>query len=242
MSKTAAILIIGNEILSGKVTDENATYLSRELRELGVDVQRIVVVPDDESAIAEEVAACSERYDWVFTTGGVGPTHDDVTMAGIAKGLGCKVVRNPEMESLLQREYGDTVNEALLKLTETPQGAKLITAEDLHFPIVSVGNIYIFPGIPRATRRKFQAIKSLFQDVPFLIRRIYLKAREVEIAHHLHRLLQDFPKLLLGSYPESDRSDYHLTLTLESKDPVYLEAAFSQLLNLLPPDQIVKTE
>jgi molybdenum cofactor synthesis domain-containing protein len=234
MGKTAAILIIGNEILSGKVIDENAAYLSRELRTLGVNVQRIVVVPDDVSAIAEEVATCSPRYDWVFTTGGVGPTHDDVTMTGIAKGLGRKVVRDPRIEAVIRREFGDSV--------EVPEGAELLTSDGLHFPIVSIANIYIFPGIPRATQRKFQAIKSLFQEKPFLIRRIFLKAREVEIAHHLHRLLQVFPDLLLGSYPEADRSDYHLTLTLESKDPIYLESAFKHLLELLPQDKIVKTE
>jgi molybdenum cofactor synthesis domain-containing protein len=241
MGKTAAILIIGNEILSGKVADENAAYLSKELRSLGVNVQRIVVIPDEETAIAEEVATCSRRYDWVFTTGGVGPTHDDVTMAGIARGLGRKVVRDPKIEAIIQKEYG-AANEATLKLAEVPEGAELLMANGLHFPIVTIANIFIFPGIPRAAQRKFQAIKSLFQDTPFLIRRVYLKAREVEIAHHLHALLASFPHLLLGSYPAMDRADYHVTLTLESKDPAYLESAFHRLLELLPKEKIIKTE
>ncbi|HLB94832.1 MAG TPA: competence/damage-inducible protein A [Nitrospiria bacterium] len=242
MGKTAAILIIGNEILSGKITDENAAYLSRELRSLGVDVQRIAVVPDEESAIAEEVATCSRRYDWLFTTGGVGPTHDDVTIAGIARGLGRKVVRDPQLEAIIKKEYGPSVNEASLKLAEVPEGAELLMADGLHFPIVTIANIYIFPGIPRATRRKFTAIKALFQDTPFFIKKVYLKEREEEIAHDLHAILKSFPHLLLGSYPVTDRTDYHVILTLESKDAAYLESAFRKLLELIPKDKIVKTE
>ena len=103
MPKTAGIILIGNEILSGKIQDANAAYLCRELRGLGVDVRRITVIPDEVALIADEVAAFSREFDVVFTSGGVGPTHDDVTMEGVARAMGVSVVRHPALASLLER-------------------------------------------------------------------------------------------------------------------------------------------
>jgi len=242
MGKNAAILIIGNEILSGKVEDENGTFLARELRALGVDVRRIAVIPDEESVIADEISICSRRYDWIFTTGGVGPTHDDVTISGIAQGLGRKVVRHPELETIVRKIYGANANDAALKLAEVPEGTELIWENGLRFPVVMVANIFIFPGIPKTARRKFAAIKSRFQDKPFHLKKIYLKAREEQISGYLHQILKDYPELMLGSYPVLDNEGYTVILTLESKDPKYLNSAFHELSKLLPKDQIVKTE
>lgn len=242
MGKTAAILIIGNEILSGKVRDDNGPYLSGAFRALGVDVRRIVVVPDEESAIAAEVSDCSRRFDWVVTTGGVGPTHDDVTMAGIATGFGRKVVRDGELEAYIKSRYGPDLNEASLKLAEIPEGAQLIRAEGIRFPVVAIANVFIFPGIPDVARRKFDAIKERFQDEPFHIRRIHLNVREEDIAHHLHRLLELYPGLLLGSYPATKPGETRVVLTLESKDPDSLESAFRELMRFLPEGNVLKAE
>ncbi len=107
MTKTAGIILIGNEILSGKTTDLNAAYLCRELRALGVDVRRVTVIPDEVELIGKEIAEFARSFDYVFTSGGVGPTHDDVTMEGIAKGLGVPVVQHPELVARLRRGYGD---------------------------------------------------------------------------------------------------------------------------------------
>src|SRR5690348_3636782 len=127
MPKTAGIVLIGNEILSGKVIDANAAYLCRELRELGVEVRRIVVVPDEVGLIAEEVAAFSKAFDLVFTSGGVGPTHDDVTIEGIARAMGVPVVRHPERVALVERYYGDAGTDAALRMAEILDGADTIT-------------------------------------------------------------------------------------------------------------------
>src|SRR5207247_2049185 len=108
MPKTAGIILIGNEILSGKTVDANAAYLCRELRELGVEVRRVVVIPDEVSLIAEEVAAFSKAFDLVFTSGGVGPTHDDVTIEGVARAMGVPVARHPELVALVGRYCRDT--------------------------------------------------------------------------------------------------------------------------------------
>jgi len=106
MSKTAGIIIIGNEVLSGKTQDTNSHFLCQELRALGVEVQRVAVIPDEIELIGKEAASFSRQFDFVFTTGGVGPTHDDVTMAGIARGFGVRVVRHPELERRLREFFG----------------------------------------------------------------------------------------------------------------------------------------
>jgi molybdenum cofactor synthesis domain-containing protein len=238
MAKTAGIVIIGNEILSGKVQEANAAYLVRELRLLGVDVKKIAVIPDDVDVIAAEVAAFSRQFDLVFTCGGVGPTHDDVTIEGIAKAFGRRVVRHPELERILRRRYGGELNEARLKLTEVPEGAVLVSEDGLWLPAVTIQNVYIFPGIPDLLRQKFERIKERFRDRPYVLRKVYVKDSEGNIAAHLNALLRQFPELLLGSYPEIHNPDYKVMLTLESKDEAYVERALERLLTLLPPSSI----
>ena len=120
---TAAAVMIGNEILSGKVTDTNSPFLATELRGLGVALKRVAVIPDELDAIAHEVRSCHKTYDVVFTSGGVGPTHDDITMEGIARGLGRKVILHPDIELKLRAFYGDKINRARLKMAEVPDGA-----------------------------------------------------------------------------------------------------------------------
>ena len=114
--KTAGIIIIGNEILSGKVSDVNSYFLARELRQLGIDVRRISVIPDEVEIIGGEVSHFSAQYDFVFTSGGVGPTHDDVTMAGIAEGFQVDLVRSGEIEDMLRSRYKRDLNDAILKI------------------------------------------------------------------------------------------------------------------------------
>jgi molybdenum cofactor synthesis domain-containing protein len=242
MEKTAAILIIGNEILSGKVADENSPYLSRELHSLGVDVQRLAVLPDAVDVIAEQIRVWIGQHHLIFTCGGVGPTHDDVTIAGIAKGLGKKVIRDPRLLTLIQELYPPPVNEAMLKLSEIPEGAELIMAKGLRYPVVAVSSIYIFPGIPELLQKKFSLIKERFRSTPFCLKKIFVRSHELEIAHHLATVNMLYPSLELGSYPALRNPEYQVMLTLETKDPASLDQAFLYLLNLLPKDTIVKIE
>jgi molybdenum cofactor synthesis domain-containing protein len=242
MEKTAAVLIIGNEILSGKVTDENSPYLLGELRSLGVHVKRLVVLPDDELAIAEQIRTEADQYHYLLTCGGVGPTHDDVTTAGIAKGLGKQVIRHPSLLALVQKLYPPPVTEAMLKLTEVPEGAELIMAEGLRYPVVTISNIYLFPGVPELVIKKFTAIKERFRSAPFRLKKIFVKSPELEIAHHLSTVNALYPALELGSYPTLKPAEYQVMLTLESKNQTYLDQAFHHLLSLLPQEIVVRTE
>jgi molybdenum cofactor synthesis domain-containing protein len=233
MAKTAAILVIGNEILSGKTADENSLFLSRELRELGVDVRRISVIPDELDAIAGEVRALSQSCDYVFTTGGVGPTHDDLTMDGIARAFGSRLIRDTRLEQALRGYYAPELVEPNLRMADIPECARLVDGPGLWFPVVAVHNVFVFPGVPEILRRKFSRIREMFREAPFHMREVYLRADEGKIAAILHGVLEKFPELALGSYPYFDPRPYSLKLTLDSKDPQYLESAYRFLIDEL---------
>ncbi len=239
---TAAILVIGNEILSAKVVDSNSPYLCRELRSLGVEVERIVVVADAVEVIASEVKSMSHSYDWVFTSGGVGPTHDDVTMDGIAAAFGVPMVINDSIVARLERAQGTPLNESMIKMAKIPEGAVLVDAGDLWFPVVHVENAYILPGIPELLQRKFDSIRERFRGEPFVLKRVYVKQRESDIAEGLRTLLLEFPDLMLGSYPRIGEQAFHVMLTLECRDEDYVQRALDALLARLPSDAIHKVE
>ena len=239
MPRTAGIVLIGNEILSGKIADANAAYLCRELRSLGVDVRRIAVVPDEVEVIAPAIAEFSRQWDFVFTSGGVGPTHDDVTIEGVARALGVPVVRHPRLVSILQHYYGDGVNEAHLKMAEVPDGAEL-AGESLRFPTIVAGNVYVLPGVPEIFRQKFEALRERFRDQPYHLKNVFVRIGEGTLADHLNALLGDFPRLLLGSYPEFSNPEYKVKVTLESRDPGYVDNAVAELLRRLPAGALVK--
>ncbi len=239
---TAGILVIGNEILSGKIVDQNSPYLCRELRSLGVDVERIVVVPDVVDVIAREVRALADAFDFVFTSGGVGPTHDDLTMEAIAAAFGRPLEENASIVARIERAIGSPTNKSQLKMARIPAAATLIEAGDFWFPVVTVENVYIFPGIPALLYKKFESIRDRFRGIPVLLKRVYVRSRESDIAEHLNDLLRDFPELMLGSYPRIGEESYHVLLTLESRDPAYLGRALDALLGRLPTDAIHKVE
>ena len=240
MPKTAGIILVGNEILSGKIADANAAYLCRELRALGVDVRRISVIPDDIQLIAQEVAAFSRAHDVVFTSGGVGPTHDDVTIEGVAVGMATKVVRHPMLVEILERHFRDRLKEPHLKMAEIPEGAELVGGETIRFPTVLMGNVYVLPGVPEIFRQKFEAIRGRFRDQPIHLKNVFVAIGEGILADYLNRLLADYPLLLLGSYPEFSNPEYKVKVTLESRDRGYLEGALSEFLRSLPGDALVK--
>jgi molybdenum cofactor synthesis domain-containing protein len=242
VDRTAGILIIGNEILSGKVIDTNSPFLTRELRRLGVTVRCILTIPDELDDIAAAVAEFHRAYDFVFTSGGVGPTHDGVTMEGVARGLRRRVIRHPAIEGRIREVYKDKINDARLKLSEVPEGTELIVDGRLGFPTIKCENVYILPGIPEILEQKFHAIRERFMASPYFLRVVYTTEGEGAIAEHLNATLAAFPELLLGSYPKIGDPEYAVKLTLESKDEAYVEGALRHLLALLPRDGVVRTE
>lgn len=237
----AAVVIIGNEILSGKFADENARFLIVELRALGVELRQISVIPDELEEIADLVPRLAARYDWVFTSGGVGPTHDDVTMAGLARGFGTRVVVHPVLEQLLRQYYGDKMTDSHLRLAEVLDGVELLYGEDRVWPVVAYKNVYILPGVPSLFRRKFLSVRERFRSRPYFTARLYVTGDEATLAPALNRLVAAHPEVSFGSYPRFEETEFRVLLTVESQDLEAVNGAAAELASALG-ESVVRVE
>ncbi|MDA8432759.1 MAG: competence/damage-inducible protein A [Nitrospiraceae bacterium] len=240
--KTAGIIIIGNEILSGKVQDSNSFYLVSELRALGVNIVRISVIPDEIETIGRECRSFSESFDYVLTSGGVGPTHDDITIAGIAYGFGVPVIRHPALEERFRSRYGGSPGDSIMKMAEVPEGAEVVDFGNSRFPLVVFKNIFIFPGIPQYLREKFSLIKERFRCSAVYLKKLFLDAEESDIAAALNGIVDRNHDVSFGSYPVLDNPEYRIVITAESRSEDSLKIAFGELLAALPGRIIVRTE
>jgi molybdenum cofactor synthesis domain-containing protein len=240
----AAILLIGNELLSGKVEEQNARYLVRELRALGVAVARIEVIPDDAAEIAETARALSARFDVVFSSGGVGPTHDDVTLPAMATAFGMGMVRSAELEGLLRGSFGSRLHERDLRMADIPDGARLEygpRGRGASWPVVVVRNIWVLPGVPEIFRRKFESVRELFRAEPIFARALYSREGEGPIAGALDAVVAAFPSVEVGSYPHPGAPDYKVKITFDGRDRAAVDAALGNLVDRLG-DAVVRTE
>lgn len=242
MARTAGIVIIGDEVLSGKFQDANSPFMARELREHGVDLRRISVIPDDTDEIAREVRDFSERFDYVFTTGGIGPTHDDMTIEAISKGFGVRPVVDDYLRGLLEEKYGTALTPERLKMALIPEGAELVRDETTFLPAIRMRNVYIFPGIPELLRKKFSAVVRHFTDKPPSLRKVYVTEYESEIAPHLNDVVRQFPQVKIGSYPFIDNKDYRVMITFEAHDTGILNDSVENFAARIPSDRIFRIE
>jgi molybdopterin-biosynthesis enzyme MoeA-like protein len=154
--------------------------------------------------------------------------------------VGARVVRHPALVAILEQHYKTALNDARLKMAEVPEGAELIWGETLRFPAILARNVYVLPGVPEIFRQKFEEIRERFRDAPIHLRNVFVRMGEGTLADYLNGLLQAFPALLLGSYPEFSNPEYQVKVTLESRDPGYLDQALAELLGRLPGDAIVR--
>ncbi len=242
VANTAGIVVIGDEILSGKTRDENANFLIGELRQLGVALRAVSVIPDVLDEIATTVRGFSDRYEHVFTSGGVGPTHDDLTMEGIALGFGTRVIRHPQLEGMLRAHYGARLEERNLRMAEVPEGAVLVATEQLNWPVPCFDNVYILPGVPEIFRRKFVAIRGRFQSAPFHLATVFTRDEEGTIAAHLDAVAAGFPEVAVGSYPRLASQGWKVKVTLESKDAAAVERAAADLIERLGPGSVTEVQ
>jgi molybdenum cofactor synthesis domain-containing protein len=238
----AAILVIGDEILSGKTADQNAQLLIGELRELGVALKRILVIPDEIEEVATGVRELAARYNYVFTSGGVGPTHDDVTLVGVARAFAVPIVRQPELEARLRRHFGERIDEAKLRMADIPEGAELLETAEMRWPVLVMRNVFILPGVPELFRHKFLAIRERFRVAPFFARAVFTQEDEFDLAAGLSALAEAHPLVAIGSYPNFTSTEYRVKVTLESKDEAALVAALAVLLARLKPELVVRCE
>jgi FAD synthetase len=238
---TAGIVIIGDEILSGKFVEENAAFLIGELRALGVDLRRITVVPDVLDDIASTVRDASSRYDHVFTSGGVGPTHDDITIGAIAHAFGVGVERHPDLEGKVRGYWKDQLADANLRLADIPAGSELVYGKDQIWPVVCFKNVYILPGVPTLFRRKFVDIRDRFRAEPVTAARLYLDIEEGELAPHLDAIVAAHPSVRIGSYPRFSEKDFRVLVTLEAAAHAEVTAAYDALVGRLD-GRVVRSE
>ncbi|MBX3469043.1 MAG: competence/damage-inducible protein A [Planctomycetes bacterium] len=223
-------MAIGNELLSGKVRDQNVHYLAQELRELGVPLRLVLVVPDEVPAIVDALALARARAEAVLTTGGVGPTHDDVTIPALAEAFGVDRVRDPQLERDIQAYYGGRANGDVLAMADLPRGAELLRPVSFFLPIIRLGPVLTFPGEPGALRRLFEGWKAAWRRDPFVVARLELDADEGELAPHLRAHQTEFPTIQIGSYPRFDEgAPYRVLVTLEDKDAEAVRRAGERL-------------
>ncbi|KAF1526810.1 FAD synthase, partial [Eudyptes sclateri] len=242
---TAGIIVIGDEILKGHTQDTNSFFMCRRLRALGVRVARISVVPDEVDAIASEVAAFAARFTYVLTSGGIGPTHDDVTFEAVARAFGEKVAPHPELVALVHKFFGKTDARCPeMKLARVPESSRLNygAGGTSKYPLVSVRNVYIFPGIPALMERALDGLAHLFrsEQTRFHSRAIYVAADEILITPVLDQVDATFQgRVSLGSYPDWANNYYRVKLTLDSESEQDLEEAYHFLMEKLPPHVVV---
>jgi molybdenum cofactor synthesis domain-containing protein len=231
---TAAIVVIGNEILSGRTVDANVPHLARELGALGIRVVEVRVVADDERAIVEAVDALRARNTYVFTTGGIGPTHDDITAAAISRAFGRRYLRHPEAERRLLAYYPpEMVNPARMKMAEMPEGAVLIDNPVSVAPGFRVENVFVLAGVPKIAQAMFDGLKhGLSGGPPMRARSITLYCPEGEAAKGLGLLQAAHPAVEIGSYPFFRRDRPGTTIVIRGTDRAAVDAAAFGLLDL----------
>jgi molybdenum cofactor synthesis domain-containing protein len=239
----AAAVIIGNEVLTAKVVDANGPHLIQRLREVGIPLRSLEIVPDEVDVIVEAVARARLRAKYVFTSGGIGPTHDDVTVRAVALAMGRKVVRLPEMVDLIRSKAVDKPTAEGLRLADAPEGAVLIAQPGSWYPVLTVEDVFMLPGVPQLFRTQLEAVLARLRGTPVHLRVLYLNQGESAVAAMLDRVALDMPHVAIGSYPVFDRSlDYAVKVTVESVDRSSVEEALQRLLAGLPQGSVVRSE
>ena len=216
---TAAMLVIGNEILSGRTQDANINYLAKTMTEIGVRLSEARVVPDQEAIVVEAVNDLRRRYAYLFTSGGIGPTHDDITVDCIAKAFGVAVIEHPEARRILEDFYGEQLTEARLRMARAPEGASLVINPVSGAPGIRIENVYIFAGVPRIFRGMVDGIAGeLRTGAKLLSQTIVVQSPESVLAGLLLETQSNHPDVEIGSYPFQRPGGFGVSVVLRSID------------------------
>jgi molybdenum cofactor synthesis domain-containing protein len=232
---TAAVLIIGNEILSGRTKDANLGYIAEALTKLGIRLREARVVSDVEAEIIAAVNECRARYDYVFTTGGIGPTHDDITSAAVARAFGVPLILDPRARALLEPHYPPGgLNEARLRMAHVPEGADLVLNPVSAAPGFRMGNVFVLAGVPAVMRAMFDGLKgNLRGGPPVLSATVGAYLGEGVVAAGLGALQGRYPALEIGSYPFFRQGRYGASFVLRGTDRGMIDAAAVELRALI---------
>ncbi|MBI1362984.1 MAG: competence/damage-inducible protein A [Proteobacteria bacterium] len=231
---TAAVLLIGNELLSGSVKDANLAYIAERMTELGIHLRECRVIPDEVDVIVETVNVLRAKHTYVFTTGGIGPTHDDITTACVAKAFGVKVYRDQSVVDTFKKHYGDRANEATFRMCDFPEGAELVHCKSTPAPGFRMGNVYVMAGIPRIMQDMLDTISPNLQKGRPIVSHSYTAfTRESRISAPFEALQKEFPQLELGSYPQSIDNQPAVKLVARGDDADAVVKAGDKIRDLL---------
>ena len=223
---TAYLILTGNEILTGKMQDTNGKLVIKKAPELGLRLIGITILPDDVERIAFSIKRAKQDLNptFIFTSGGIGPSHDDVTMAGVAKGLDRELIRNKELEDNLRQLYCERFNESVLKMADVPEDSILIWAGKLVFPIIKTENVYSFPGGPQLFAEKFKAISNRFVGGEEYVQvKFNINLEETELTTVLNKYNIEYKDLMVGSYPQYDEDRWWTVVTFDGRGRRALE-------------------
>jgi molybdenum cofactor synthesis domain-containing protein len=227
---TAGILVIGDEILSGRTKDKNIGYIAEYLTTIGIDLKEVRVVPDDETEIVDALNALRHRYTYVFTTGGIGPTHDDITADCVAKAFGVSIDYDPRVVAMMKERYaglGTELNEARMRMTRIPRGAELVPNKVSAAPGFWIGNVIVMAGVPSIMQAMLDAAApKLRTGVKMLSETVRADCREGDIGTELGAVAKAHPDVMIGSYPFTDEvRGPNTNIVVRSRDPAHLAAA-----------------
>ena len=236
----AAIIIIGNEILSGRTQDVNSSTIALWLNSLGVKVQEVRVIPDVEGIIVETINVVRKKNNYVFTTGGIGPTHDDITAKSISKAFNVKYEVNKEAYKILENYYKQgEFNEGRQKMAWTPSQAKLISNPTSGAPGFIIGNVYCLPGVPSILKSMLGGLKNvIFGGKPIISHTINLRTVESEIAKSLTFVQENNKDVEIGSYPFFRDGKVGVSIVVRSVEKSKIEVCNSQILEFVNQKKI----
>lgn len=240
---TAALVIIGDEILSGRTQDANLAYLGRWLNMQGIRLKEARVVPDETAAIGDAVIACLGAHDYVFTTGGIGPTHDDITVDAIAAALNLPVIFHPEAEARLEAWYGGRMTEARRRMARVPEGAELIENPETGAPGIRIGRLFIMAGVPKITQGMLRGLDGKLEGgLPVHAAAVGAWTQESRVADLLSGLQNDNPDVQIGSYPFWRNGQGGANFVLRSVDEGRLRSVRDRLILSLKAEGIDAVE
>lgn len=226
---TAGLLVIGDEILSGRTKDKNIGYIAEYLTAIGVDLKEVRVVPDDEGEIVEALNALRRRYSYVFTTGGIGPTHDDITADCVAKAFGVPIDHDPRAVAILRERLGARgieLNEARLRMARIPQGAELVDNQVSGAPGFWIGNVIVMAGVPTIMQTMLDTVApKLRTGRRMLSETVRADAREGDVGTALGEIAKAHPEVTIGSYPFFDDRGPNTNIVVRARDAAKLAAA-----------------
>ena len=234
---TAALVVIGDEILSGRTQDKNVAQVAIWLNEQGIRLAEVRVVPDDSAAIGAAVNALRTKHDYLFTTGGIGPTHDDITVDAIAAAFGVPVVVHPEARRVLEGYYRDRpggLTEARLRMARTPEGAELLANPNSGAPGIKMGNVHIMAGVPSITASMLEALTGKLEGGrPMVSVTVGARAPESDVADLLRETEAAHPGVAIGSYPFFKDGRYGSNFVIRSEDGALAQRTGSDLAERL---------